>query len=136
MMTSASQCLKISQHSSKGRMVIATQPIQSGAIVEIAPVIAISAKTRELVRPTELFQYCFVRPDDYKRERPASGYLVLGFATLCNHSNQPNAVVEWLHDEHGYWAHLIALEQINSGKEIVLRYTDLEEYQSYSRFQE
>ncbi len=136
MTVATSSCLKICKHSSKGRMVIATQPLQAGEVIEIAPAIAISEKTRECLKPTELFQYCFVQPDRYVRDRPASGYLVLGLATLCNHSNNPNAKIEWVKNDTGSWSHLIALHGINSGEEIVLFYTDVEEYESYPSFEE
>ncbi|MBP0017060.1 MAG: SET domain-containing protein-lysine N-methyltransferase [Cyanobacteria bacterium SBLK] len=111
-------------------MVIATQLIQSGEVIEISPAIAIADKTRELLKPTELFQYCFVRPDRYLGNRPASGYLVLGLATFCNHSDRPNAKIEWVKNEIGDWAHLIALNAIDSGEEILLFYTDIEDYES------
>ncbi|WP_204105596.1 MULTISPECIES: SET domain-containing protein-lysine N-methyltransferase [Spirulina sp. CCY15215] len=131
-MVDLSSCIAISQHPSKGKIVIATQSIQAGEIIEIAPAIAISEKTRELLKPTELFQYCFVNPDGYVHNWPVSGYFVLGLATLCNHSNQPNAKVNWVRNDKGNWSHLIALNEINLSEEILLFYTDFKEYESSS----
>lgn len=129
-----SSFIQVSLHPAKGRMVIATQLIQSGETIEIAPVLTVAAKTRELLKSTELFQHSFARPDLYTENQPTEGYFVLGCATLCNHSQHPNAKIEWVHNDIGNWAHLIAIETINPDEEIVLFYTDIEEYDAHLEF--
>lgn len=48
MITVQSNCIKVCWHSSKGRMIITTQPIQSGETLEIAPVLTLSGKTTDI----------------------------------------------------------------------------------------
>ncbi len=47
---------------------------------------------------------------------------------LCNHDDDPNAIVDWIDNELGLWAKLIALRDIESGEEITVFYTNVDEY--------
>ena len=81
-----------------------------------------------IVKDTEVFRYYFVRSGEYRQSNQPSGYLVFGLASLCNHSKEANARVEWVNNEIGLWSHLVAKKDIQPGEEITLFYTNINEY--------
>lgn len=62
------------------------------------------------------------------------GHIVFGFSSLCNHSENPNACIKWTKDEIGLWAHLIALKDIQPEEEILVFYTNIDEYSLVHEF--
>ena len=117
----------------KDRGVVAKQQILKETVIEIAPVSAIPAEHLSTLDKTEVFKYYFVRPAEYDESYLFRGYLVFGLASLCNHSDRPNAEVSWVEDEVGLWCHLIAQRDIEAGEEVTLFYTNIDEY-SISKF--
>lgn len=118
----------------KGRGIITVQSVQAGTLIEIAPVVSFSSQDRPLIDQTELFPYYFVQPSLYSHNGNISGHMVLGFSTLCNHADIPNAHIEWKNDDIGEWAHLVALKDIAAGEEVTLYYTNIDEYTDCERF--
>ncbi len=115
----------------KGRAVIANLTIEKGRLIESAPTKCFSAEDREIMKKTSAFTHCFVRADEYKQGKPCRGFMVFGLSSLCNHSNHPNARIEWEARETGVWANLVSLRDIEAGEEITLYYTDIEEYPDF-----
>jgi uncharacterized protein len=118
----------------KGRAVVASTFIKKGAIIESAPAWHFSAKEREVIKRTGVFEVCFERVDEYHSGDLCSGYIVFGLSSLCNHSKEPNSYVEWVNKETGIWANLISLRNIEAGEEITLYYTNIDEYPNSSAF--
>lgn len=112
----------------KGRGTIATEAIAQGTVIEIAAVGAFPAEQRETIDQTAIFEYYFVRPPEYGQGKYVPGYVVFGMSSLSNHTEHPNARVEWVEDEVGLWAHLVAIKDIARGEEVTVFYTNIDEY--------
>lgn len=112
----------------KGRGVVSTRFIQAETLIEAAPTALFPAEERLTIDKTQIFPYYFVLPASYQQSKHVGGYLVFGFASLCNHAKDPNAKVQWVKKETGLWSHLIALKDIGSGEEVTLHYTNIDEY--------
>lgn len=129
--------LKIIQVEGKGRGAIATQHIKQGSLIEASPVCTLPSDQRKLLKETALFEYYFVKPSEYhSRKDQASGHIVFGLSSFCNHSVRPNAKIEWVDRKDGLWAHLIAIRDIQIDEEVTLCYTNLNEYLSANLFTE
>lgn len=118
----------------KGRGVVATKLIPKGALIEKAPVASIPAEQQVSLEATEVFQYYFVRLSEYEKNKEVGCHIVFGLSSLCNHSETPNTYVNWVEDEIGLWAYLIALEDIQLGEECLLFYTNVDQYPSQGYF--
>lgn len=120
--------LQVQGISGKGRGIVTTETLQPGVTLEIAPVSIIPTEQLPLLQNTEIFKYYFV--DAAKSAIPGAceGYLVFGLASLCNHSDRPNARVTWVENDLGIWCHLITQELIPAGEEVSLMYANIEEY--------
>lgn len=112
----------------KQRGIVATQPILPETLLEVAPATAIPSEHLSAIDDTEVFKYYFVRPTEYAEEGTFGGYLVFGLASLCNHSDRPNARVRWSENEVGLWCHLIATSAIEPGEEVTLSYANIDRY--------
>jgi hypothetical protein len=121
--------LEIKLIAEKGRGAVATQSIQKGILIEKAPVASFPPDQREVIQDTEIGPYYFVRPTEYDSEdSKVKGYIVFGLSSFCNHSEQPNAKIEWCKDRIGLWAKLTALQDIQAGEEVTIFYTNIDEY--------
>ena len=113
----------------KGRGAVATEFIQEGTLIEKAPVASFPPDQRKLIDETEIGPYYFVRPTEYdSQDSRVKGYIVFGLSSFCNHSEQPNANIEWSKDRVGLWAKLTALHDIQAGEEVTIFYTNIDEY--------
>jgi flagella basal body P-ring formation protein FlgA len=118
----------------KGRVVVARQRINAGEVIDSSPAVSVTPQERGHIDKTKLFQYYFVRPDEYHSDKNGPGYLVFGLASFCSHASHPNAQVQWVQDDIGLWAHLVAKQDIAKGEEITLYYTNVEQYEDHSKF--
>lgn len=98
-----------------GRGVFCVNDISKGDLIEIAPVITFSKSSLDCLDKTRLYEYYFLWGEDM--EAPA---LVLGYGSLFNHSDNPNA--EFSLDVPSKNIHFIALRDIISGIEITTDY--------------
>ncbi|MFZ5608486.1 MAG: SET domain-containing protein-lysine N-methyltransferase [Pseudomonadota bacterium] len=102
----------------KGRGVAAAMPLHVGEVLEIAPTVLLNAEECSHVEQTALGNYYFAHPSSED-----DGLIILGIASLLNHSETPNAEVTWCDDPHlGLIAVLRALKPIATGEEITRRY--------------
>jgi SET domain-containing protein len=99
----------------RGRGVFATRFLAAGAMIELVPVIVIPEADRNLINPTILSHYYYRWGLD---QRDAA--IALGYASLYNHSFDPNA--QYLkHPDQGT-VEIIALRDIAAGAEITVNY--------------
>ena len=126
--------IEVKKFSSKGRGIIATQNIPKDTLIEIAPVAVIPSEQGTITNQIEVFKYYFVQPSEYEKSDKVNVYLVFGLASLCNHSENSNARVDWKEDEIGWWSHLIAQEDIKEGEEVTLFYTNIDDYADAEKF--
>ena len=111
----------------KGRGIAATEMIPKDTLIEVAPASSFPAEQRSLINQTAMSERYFVIPSEYEKSTNVDGHFVFGLSSLCNHSENPNAYVNWVKDEVGLWAHLIARKDIQPGEEILIFYTNIDE---------
>src|SRR3569623_460883 len=68
-----------------GRGVFTTQHIPAGTVIEISPVIVLSAKERKTIEQTKLFDYIFEWGVSRKK-----GCIALGYVSMNNHDYESN----------------------------------------------
>ena len=81
--------LYIDESNEKGRGVFANTPIPSNTIIEISPVIVMSADERKLIDQTLLHDYIFEWGPDSKQ-----CCMALGYVSVYNHSYSSNCEYE------------------------------------------
>lgn len=98
----------------RGRGVVAIEPIRHGELIEIAPVVRLSAEASP-PQGSPLFDYVFAW-----EEPPFVEALAFGVLSLANHSDAPNATV---HCDIGAGAiSLLAARDIEAGEEVTIDY--------------
>lgn len=102
----------------KGRGVIAYRYIHAGEHLERAHTIELDKTDTAGLAATCLDDYYFAHPGD-----PDGGLLVLGLASLCNHSEDPNVRAIARKDAPVGWVvEMRALRDIKPGEELTRRY--------------
>ncbi len=102
----------------KGRGVFAVAAIAAGDVVEASCAIELDIEDCQIVKPTPVEDYYFEHPEDKSR-----GLVVLGLASLCNHSETPNVDTTFAKDEVlGWITMLTANRAIAASEEITRRY--------------
>ncbi len=89
--------------------------IKKDTLLEVCPVIVLSAKDRALIHRTRLHDYYFLWGNN--NEQCA---IALGWASLFNHSTTPNAVVEI--NEKEKTLDIYSTRDIEAGEEIFIDY--------------
>ena len=100
----------------KGRGVFSNRLILKDEIIEKCPLLVIPAEDYHRLRATQLCDYFF---DLNKEEKTLA--LALGFGSLYNHANLPNA--NYSIDNETKIITFIALDSIEKGKEICINYS-------------
>ena len=103
--------IEVAASKGKGRGVFATKDISAGSIIEVAPVVIMPEISYEKLEQTLLADYLF--ENDYDEL-----IMALGYASVYNHSFEPNA--DWLVSEDKII--ISALKTIGSGDEIFIDY--------------
>lgn len=107
--------LVIAPSPNRGRGVFTTKNIAQGTIVEISPVIELSAKERKQIEGTRLYHYIF---EWGKTKRKAA--VALGYISMYNHSFQPNCEYEM--DYESLTMTVRTIKQIKKGEELLFSY--------------
>lgn len=108
------EALRLTDIEGKGRGVVAVEPIQSGALLEIAPVIPLTSESQPM--PDQiLYAYPFLWDDP-----PFIEAIALGLISMINHSDEPNAQFET--DIPNRIIRLTALRDIAAGEEVTFDY--------------
>ena len=102
----------------KGRGLFATAPIARGETIDENCTLDLDEAQCTTLEPTPVNDHYFAHPADDTR-----GLLVLGYASLCNHADDPNADTRFRLDERVGWiVVLTARRDIAVGEEITRRY--------------
>ncbi|MFT3846940.1 MAG: SET domain-containing protein [Lacibacter sp.] len=107
--------LFIDQTESKGRGVFTNEKIEAGDIIEIAPVIVMTAEERILLDQTLLHDYIFEWGGDKKQCAMA-----LGWIPVYNHSYSSNS--EYFMDFEEEAMFIKAVRDIEAGEEVTINY--------------
>ena len=106
--------LRLADIDGKGRGVVAIEPILSGALIEIAPVLPLTTESQPLPGQI-LFDYPFLWDDP-----PYIEAIALGLISMINHSDEPNAQFET--DIANKIIRLTASRDIAAGEEVTFDY--------------
>jgi len=91
-----------------------TEDIASGSLIEICPVIIIPGEqARQIVRGYMLYEYYF----EWKKDSIA---IALGYGSLYNHSENPNAEFQPAYKDQ--FIHFTAIRDIPAGTEVLVDY--------------
>jgi SET domain-containing protein len=97
----------------KGWGVFTDKPLEEGIIIEIAPVIVMSAAERVLLDKTRLFNYIF----EWEHDQCC---MALGYVPLYNHASPSNCEYFQLYKEGTIFVKTVA--RINAGEELTINY--------------
>ena len=101
----------------EGRGLFAARALRPGTVVEVAPVLVVPPQEVDLLDDTLLRWYVF----DWDGTSTA---VVLGKASMCNHSSTPNAELFLDDAEDGPVAELVVTRRVRAGDELLLDYGD------------
>ncbi len=107
--------LFIAPTESMGRGVYTSEDIAEGTIVEISPVVVMSAEERKLLDQTALHDYIFEWGDDNKQCCMAMGYVA-----VYNHSYKSNC--EYVMDYPNQQISITTVKDIKKGEELLINY--------------
>ncbi len=107
--------LYVAETEKKGRGMFCANDIEAGALIEICPLIKIPSDQVPDLDKTVLYNYYFLLD---KSENPAC--IALGYGSIYNHSDQPNAEV--LMDSDASTMFVECTKTIPSGSEILINY--------------
>jgi SET domain-containing protein len=100
---------------SMGRGVFTSENIDAGTVVEIAPVIVMTAEERKLVDQTLLHDYIFEWGDDEQQ-----CCMALGYVPIYNHSYESNCEYEMEYDLQQI--SIKAVRAVKAGEELFINY--------------
>ena len=108
--------LYVAHTDAHGRGVFAAEDIAAGAVVELCPVIVLPAADRDRIHASHLHDYYFLW------EPEGCVAIALGYGSLYNHADDPNADYEMYIPERELL--IRAQRDIRAGEEICIDYTD------------
>ncbi len=107
--------LYIMETERKGRGVFCAVDIPIGSIIEISPVIILDSTDTKKIHQTKLHDYYFLWGDTHSA-------IALGFGSLYNHNENPNA--DYQMDFEGKNIIFSAMTAIKAGQEICINYNN------------
>lgn len=107
--------LYIAQTERKGRGIFTNKPIRPGTIIEISPVLVMSAKDRKAIDKTLLHDYIFEWGDSRTQ-----CCVALGWVSLYNHAFSSNCEYEMDFEEQTML--IRAVKSIKKGEELSINY--------------
>ncbi|RWG80913.1 MAG: SET domain-containing protein [Mesorhizobium sp.] len=121
----------------KGRAVFANTSFNVGDVIERAPTWGFDDSTARVFEKTGLFEYYFVRNDQQIGGKELmAGYVVFGFISIVNHSENPNTKIVWANEDSGAWASIVAINDIRVDEEITHHYANICAYHNRTKFVE
>lgn len=115
MLSTQSPILYIVESDQKGRAVFTATDITKGSIIEICPIIILSEVDTQRIHSTKLHDYYF----QWDAEQKTSA-IALGYGSLYNHSEKPNADFELVKGDNEI--HIFAIKDIAAGEEVLIDY--------------
>lgn len=109
--------LYIIKNDEKGRCVHSMNEITKGDLIELCPVISFSKEDLDKIHHTRLHDYYFLWGADR-----VGGAIALGYGSLYNHDENPNAAFEI--DIENESIRIFCIKDIASGEEITINYID------------
>lgn len=112
--------IKIVEIKNKGRGVIAAEKIFKNEIIEYCPLIILRKKDSQFIKnksKSDTLYYYYLQQPDLKRN-----CLMLGYASLYNHSFDPNAELDYKNDPKIMQVFFRAIKVIEPGTEITWDY--------------
>jgi len=107
--------LTIAPSPKRGRGVFATEDIQPGTVIEISPVIVLTAKERKIVEQTKLFDYLF----EWGRNKKMA-CVALGYVSVYNHDYSSNCEYDMDFDDRTM--KITTVKQVKKGEELFVNY--------------
>jgi len=107
--------LSIAPSPKGGRGVFATQNIPAGTVLEISPVIVLTAAERKEVEKTKLFDYIF----EWGKSRK-QGCVALGYVSMYNHDYSSNCDYEMDYEER--LMTIKTVKDVKKGEELCVNY--------------
>jgi len=98
-----------------GRGVFAARNIPAGTVVEVAPVLVLSAKDRKAIETTKLFHYIF----EWGKTKKLAG-LAFGYMSMYNHDYNANCEYEMDYGESTMTVR--TLRPLKKGDELYINY--------------
>lgn len=108
-------CLLVAPTDTMGRGVFTSEPLPAGTVVEISPVIVMSAEDRRHLDQTALHDYIFEWGEDRK-----SCCMALGYVPIYNHSYTSNCEYEM--DFEAALIRITTMRDIAAGEELFINY--------------
>ena len=108
--------LYISETEHKGRGVFTQEAISAETVIEVAPVIAMSAQDRLLLDKTLLHDYIF----EWQPDGAPMCCMALGWVPIYNHSKDPNC--DYCMDYEAKTIMIMAIRPIAAGDELTINY--------------
>lgn len=110
--------IKIALMPGKGRGVIATSRIEPGEVVERCPILVLrDGDVAFLEHQSDTLKYYYLEQTLFNRS-----CVMFGYASLYNHSTEPNAELDYSDDPHDHTVFIYALRAIEPGEEVVWNY--------------
>ncbi|MDO8505902.1 MAG: SET domain-containing protein-lysine N-methyltransferase [bacterium] len=112
--------IKISEIENKGRGVVATEKILKNEIIEYCPILLLRKKDSTFIKnknKNDTLYYYYLQQPDLKRD-----VIMLGYASLYNHSSDPNCEVDYPADPKMNYIFFRAIKNIKAGEEIIWDY--------------
>ncbi len=111
----------VRQTPDKGRGIFALTDIPKGSLILELQAVVLQGDDCKKLDDMSIWIYRFSLGDEYA--------IVFGDVSFCNHSSAPNAVVSWTRQgPTAAIASLAALTDIAKNAEIVINYTDIQDY--------
>lgn len=107
--------LFIAESEGRGRGVFTAQELQEGDIIEICPLIMIPPQEVPIMDKTIVHDYYFLDP-----EIPGGACIALGYGSIYNHNNKPNAEIRV--DSSNQNMNIECIRPIHPGDEIFIDY--------------
>jgi uncharacterized protein len=108
-------CLYIEPTKNKGRAVFTNEDLPADTIIEVAPVIAMTAKERSILDTTLLHDYIFEWGNDF-----TECCVALGYVSIYNHSYNSNC--NYFMDFDAHTIMIKTVVAIKAGEEITINY--------------
>ncbi len=109
--------LEVRDYGPKGRGICVLQDVPPGTVLERFPVLVIDARAYRRTRRLPYRNHTFVWDKEHK-----TGAIGFGFASLCNHSLEPNAVIR--KNQENAYIELIAQKRIPAESEVTILYNN------------
>ena len=107
--------LVVAPSDKRGRGVFASEKIAAGTVIEISPVLVLSAGDRKHVEKTVLFDYIF----EWGKKRKKA-CIALGYLSLYNHAYDANCEYEMDYDTK--LMSIKTVREIQTGEELFVNY--------------